>query len=250
MEQELSLWSAVLLGILILFAALLYSSVGHAGASGYLAGMALFGLPPAMMKPTALALNILVATIGTIKFARADCFSWRLFWPFAVTSVPFAFLGGTLALPVEVYKRILGLVLLYGAYHLFRHVQASGTNSTRVLPIWLGIVLGTAIGFLAGLTGVGGGIFLTPLLLLMRWAEPRQAAGVSVAFILVNSIAGLSGHLTHAMTLPAHLPMWAVAAAGGGWVGAECGSRRFSGPTIRRVLALVLVIAGFKMLLA
>jgi uncharacterized membrane protein YfcA len=241
----------IILSLLILAAAALYSSVGHAGASGYLAAMALFGLAPATMKPAALCLNILVATIATFRFWRAGCFHWPLFWPFAVASIPLAFVGGAITLPTTVYKQIVGLTLLYAAFRLFRFTQAKAeavATTTRNAPLALAMFLGGLIGLLSGLTGVGGGIFLSPLLLLMGWADTRRTAGVSAAFILVNSIAGLSGNLTNLQTLPPALPYFALAAILGGVIGSEFGSRRLASMTIRRLLALVLVVAGVKMI--
>jgi hypothetical protein len=238
------------LSLLILLAAALYSSVGHAGASGYLAAMALFGLAPATMKPTALCLNILVATIATFRFYRAGCFSWPLFWPFAVASVPLAFVGGAITLPTTVYKQIVGATLLYAAFRLFFFTQAKAdAGATRSVPVTAAILSGALIGFLSGLTGVGGGIFLSPLLLLMGWADTRRTAGVSAAFILVNSIAGLLGNLSNVQMLPTALPYFALAAVLGGLIGSEFGSRRLASMTIRRLLALVLVVAGVKMIL-
>lgn len=240
----------LLLSLLILLAAALYSSVGHGGASGYLAAMALFGLTPAAMKPTALCLNLLVASLATFRFWRAGCFSWRTFWPFAVASIPLAFVGGALTLPATIYKQIVGLVLLFAAVRLFLHTRAKEeTLQTRQPPLWLAMLLGAGIGLLSGLTGVGGGIFLSPLLLLQRWADVRRTAGVSAAFILVNSAAGLLGNLASVKALPAALPFFALAAVAGGLVGSELGSRRLPPPALRRLLALVLVIAGVKLIL-
>jgi uncharacterized membrane protein YfcA len=242
------------LALLILAAAALYSSVGHGGASGYLAAMALFGLAPATMKPTALCLNVLVASIATFRFRRAGCFSWPLFWPFAVTSIPLAFVGGALTLPTTVYKQLVGLTLLYAAVRLFQFTRtkpdAEGATPTPTHPPprALAMILGGVIGLLSGLTGVGGGIFLSPLLLLMSWADTRRTAGVSAAFILVNSIAGLLGNLTNLHALPPALPYFALAAVAGGIVGSEFGSRRLANVTIRRLLAVVLVVAGIKMI--
>jgi hypothetical protein len=238
------------LALLFFVAALLYSSVGHAGASGYLAIMALFGMAPAEMRPTALVLNILVATITTYKFYRAGNFSWRTFLPFAVGSIPFAFIGGGLTLPTQLYKPIVGLVLWYSAFRLAQATRANDNPAEyQPAPIWVGISVGIAIGLLAGLTGVGGGIFLSPLIVLMSWADARHTAGVSAAFILVNSIAGLLGHLSSVDNLPASLPLLAVSVAIGGYFGAEYGSKRFSNATIKRFLALVLVIGGLKMII-
>ncbi len=236
---------------LIFCAAMLYASVGHAGASGYIAAMALFGVAPAVMKPAALALNILVATIATIKFYRVRAFSWPLLWPLAMTSVPCAFIGGLITLPGNLYKPLVGVVLVYSAWRAFAIANESkpGPCVPPSPPVLAGI--GAALGLLSGLTGVGGGIFLSPLLLLNRWAETKTVAGVSAAFILVNSIAGLAGVVAaRSITLAPALPLWAAAAVVGGYIGAELGSRRFGNPTIRRLLALVLLIAGVKMILA
>ncbi|HEV2802306.1 MAG TPA: sulfite exporter TauE/SafE family protein [Pyrinomonadaceae bacterium] len=247
----MSATDVILLSLLVLAAAALYSSVGHGGASGYLAAMALFGLAPAQMKPTALCLNILVASIATFRFGRADCFRWRLFWPFAVASIPMAFIGGALTLPTTVYKQIVGLTLLYAAFRLFRFTRTTDdarAQATDAPPLVPAMLLGGLIGLLSGLTGVGGGIFLSPLLLLLKWADTRRTAGVSAAFILVNSIAGLLGNLTNLQALPAALPYLALAAVVGGLVGSEFGSRRLASVHIRRLLALVLVVAAVKMI--
>jgi uncharacterized protein len=241
--------SELLLAGLIFVAALLYSSVGHGGASGYLAAMALFGMAPAVMKPTALVLNIVVAVIATTKFARTGGVNRSLFWQFALGSIPCAFLGGLIVIPTHFYKPIVGLVLIYAAMRLGFVKGNSQPQEPHSPPIWLAIGLGMAIGLLSGLTGVGGGIFLSPLLLLMGWATMKQSAGVSAAFILVNSIAGLLGYLTKFPTLPSSLWLWAIAAAGGGWIGAEYGSKRIGSKILQRLLAVVLVTAGLKLIL-
>ena len=232
---------------LIFVAAVLYSMVGHAGASGYLAAMALMGVAPAVMKPTALTLNVLVATVGTIQFARAGRFSWSLFWPFALGSVPFAFLGGSLALPIQVYKRLLALVLLYAAYRLFRTPRAA--EETRPVARPVAVASGAGIGFLSGLTGVGGGIFLSPLMLLMGWADARRTAGISVVFILANSVSGLLGHVSSVRSLPREIGALAGVALIGGFIGSTIGSRRLPNPVLRRMLAVVLVVAAAKLAL-
>jgi uncharacterized protein len=239
----------LLLAALIFVAALLYSSVGHGGASGYLAAMALFGMTPAVMKPTALVLNIIVAAIATVKFYRAGCFNRTLFWQFAIGSIPCAFLGGSIVVPTQLYKPIVGFVLLYAAGRLGFNRDSSTPQEVCSVPIWLGIGLGMTIGLLSGLTGVGGGIFLSPLLLLMGWATMKQSAGVSAAFILVNSIAGLLGYLTKFPTLPSSLWIWSLAAAAGGLLGAEYGSKHIGSKFLQRLLAAVLVIAGMKLIL-
>jgi uncharacterized membrane protein YfcA len=238
----------ITLAVMIFLAAVLYSSVGHAGASGYLAAMALMSVHPDVMKPTALCLNIIVATIGTIQFARAGHFAWSVFWPFAITSIPLAFIGGAIRLPFYYYKAVVGVILLFAALRLMYAAVKKSEITPRPLPIVAAIIAGGAIGLLAGLTGVGGGIFLSPLLLLANWASVRQTAAVSVAFILVNSIAGLAGNLASIQYLPPQTPILAVSAAAGGVIGSELGSRRLAPTGLRYLLAIVLVMAGFKMI--
>lgn len=237
------------LAILIFSVAVLYSAVGHAGASGYLAAMGLLGVAPAVMKPTALVLNILVAVITSTKFYRAGHFSYRLFWPFALTSIPFAFLGGALTLPTHWYKFAVGGLLLYSAVQMFFTRRAIAERASAQPPLLIALAIGSVIGLASGLIGVGGGIFLSPVLILAGWAGVREAAAVSAVFILANSIAGLLGHVTAVAGLPSALPVFAVAAVVGGWIGASYGSRRLPPTALRQVLALVLVIAGLKLML-
>lgn len=245
--MELSI--GVFIAPLIFLAALLYSSVGHGGASGYLAVMALMSVAPESMRPAALLLNVLVSSIAFYKFYRVKAFSWQLLLPIMAGSVPFAFIGGLITLPAYIYKPIIGLVLIAAAWQIFNRssvIPTSIKQSPSKLPL---IGLGAGLGLLSGLTGVGGGIFLSPILILMNWAETKMISGIAAAFILVNSIAGLAGVLTQSYVLPSGLFAWAVAAVAGGFIGAEFGSRRLANPAIRKILALVLVIAGAKMLL-
>lgn len=229
--------------MLIFGAATLYSSVGHAGASGYLAAMALFGVAPAVMKPTALTLNIAVALITTARFYRAGYFSWPLAWPFIVSSVPLAFVGGAITLPGAVYRVLVGLILLFAAYRMCWYADQEKTTVRPPLVAALGC--GAMLGFISGLTGVGGGIFLSPLLLFMGWADFKQTAGTSSAFILLNSVAGLLGHVSSVQSLPPAAFVWAVA---GGLIGSEMGVRRLAEVTLRRLLAAVLLVAGLKLI--
>lgn len=238
----------IILVVLIFVAALLYSSVGHGGASGYLAAMAIVGISPEVMRPTALTLNILVASIATVKYFRAGAFSWNLFWPFALASIPFAYIGGTLILPGQIYKPLVGAVLIYAAWYSFRTAHQSAQILAGRPNISVLFFAGAALGLLSGLTGVGGGIFLSPLLLYFRWAKVKIISGIAAAFILVNSISALLGITASAPVLPSALPLWAAAAVIGGFAGAEYGSKRMGNPTIQKILAIVLVIAGTKMI--
>lgn len=244
---------SLLLAALFFAAALLYASVGHAGASGYLAAMALVGFVPETMRFTALALNIPVAAIATWKFYRVGSFSWRLFLPLAVASVPLAYLGGLRKLPPELYKPLVGAVLIYAAWRTFHTARRSADYPLRKVHPSVLVGTGGGLGFLAGLTGVGGGIFLSPLLLFLRWAPLRTISGVAAAFILVNSISGILGQV-YAAAQPAELlapalPLWALVVIVGGYIGAEYGSRRLGNPAIQRLLALALFIAGSKMVI-
>jgi uncharacterized membrane protein YfcA len=238
------------IALLFFLGAALYASVGHGGASSYLAVMGLFNFLPAVMKPTALALNIVVAVVATWKFYRAGLFSWQLFWPFAVASVPAAFIGGATALPTRGYKIVVGLVLLYAAAWMFRSAKRVSAVTARRPPFAAALAAGLAIGLLSGLTGVGGGIFLSPLLLYMGWAETRATSGIAAPFILVNSIAGLGGQLAVVHELPPEILYWGVAVLIGGWIGATYGSRHAPPPVLRRLLAVVLIVAGVKLVLA
>ncbi len=239
--------STTWLAIAFFVAAVLYSSVGHAGASGYLAAMAFVGMATPMMRPTALVLNLLVASIATIRFSRAGFFSWSLFWPFALGSIPLAYVGGAITLPGHWYRTLVGIVLWAAALRLWLDIRLVATHAP---PKVVAVLSGSAIGLLAGLTGTGGGIFLSPLLLFMGWAQFRETGGVSAAFILVNSLAGLAGNPASLGNLPPQLPVWACAAFVGGLIGAELGSRRIGTPAFRRLLGFVLLIAGAKLVFA
>ncbi len=226
--------------------ALLYSSVGHAGASGYIAVMSLFSMAPEEIRPTALSLNIIVACIGTYQFWKAGHFSWSLFWPFALLAVPFAFVGGFLNLPTHFFKVLVGCILLVSALQLIIRPPAEGEPVPPAKPVAIGT--GAGLGLLAGLTGTGGGIFLTPLLIFMRWARTSTAAGVSAPFILVNSIAGLGGNISATKHLPGFIAPLVVAVVIGGVAGSHLGSRRLPHIAIKRLLAAVLAIAGTKLI--
>src|SRR5256886_9593970 len=221
----------ILLFLAVGLIAFLYSSVGHAGASGYIATMTLFGLAPTVIRPTALVLNILVASIGAFQFWRAVHFSWKLFWPFALLSIPAAYVGGYLQPSASILRILIGIVLLFSAARLvFRRSDPPQTFPPS-RPI--AVSVGAGLGFLAGLTGTGGGIFLTALRLFGRWAHIRQAAAVSALFIWVNSIAGLIGYFTKVRSIPSLGLVLAAAAIIGGIIGSHFGGRGFC----RRVIS-------------
>jgi uncharacterized membrane protein YfcA len=227
--------------------AVLYSSVGHAGASAYLALMALFGLPAAVMRPTALVLNILVASLTSIRYVRAGLFRWRALWPFLLGAAPFAFLGGSLQVPGEIYRPLLGGVLWIAAARLLWPREIKAVSHPHDPPVLLAMAIGAGIGLLSGLTGTGGGIFLSPVLLFLGWSNPKVASGVAAVFILCNSVAGLGGNLASVQELPANLPLFAASVFAGAVVGTTLGIR-FNNALVLKALGLVLVIAGFKLM--
>ncbi len=227
--------------------ATLYSSVGHGGASGYLAAMALFGLAPDVMKPAALTMNLFVASLVLFRLYRADYFSWRIFIPIALASMPMAFWGGTLTPEVSTYQYIVGVALLLAAIHFF--IRVNNERDCVEPRLWVSVPVGAILGFVSGLTGVGGGIYLSPLLLWLRWTKMRTNAAIAAAFILVNSAAGLAGHIMTANTWPSDVEWYVLAALLGAVVGAELAVRRLAPPLLRQLLGVVLVVAGVKMLL-
>ena len=239
---------ALLLAALFFAAALLYASVGHAGASAYLAAMAVVDMVPAEMRPTALVLNLFVAAIVVVRFSRAGSLPWASLAPLVAGSIPAAFVGGSIELPGDVYRPLVAIVLLAGAWRLTTAGASKSSEFGDHVPAVGGFLAGAGIGLLAGLTGTGGGIFLTPLLVLAAWTGSRAAAGLSGAFIGLNSIAGLGGlALSGGIVLPAALPLWIVAVAAGGLIGSWLGAARFSIIGLRRVLAVVLVLAAAKL---
>lgn len=230
----------------IAVAAILYSSVGHGGASGYLAVMALFGMEPALMKPAALTMNIFVTVLVLARLNKAGHFNWRLFTPFIIASMPMAFLGGAYTINSSAYRIIVGIALLLA---VLRMVWKSHDDyELRIPPIPVAIIVGGILGFVSGLTGVGGGIFLSPLLLFFHWTNMRGSAAIAAGFILLNSIAGLAGFATTDQAWPAGIPVLVIAAVAGGLIGSELGVRRLAPVKLRRALALVLAVAGLKMI--
>jgi len=235
-----------LLLLLLPIVAFLYASVGHGGASGYLALMSLFALPITFMKPTALILNILVSGISFYFYYREKNFKWNLFYPFAITSIPFSFLGGFLTVDSKIYKIILGTLLLFAVFRLLGFFGKEKT-SLKEINILLALLIGAIIGFLSGLIGIGGGIVLSPILLLLGWANMKQIAAVSALFKFVNSISGIFGFLSKGGEIPTSSTLLIGIVFIGGFFGAYYGSKKFNTFVLRNVLALVLVIAILKL---
>ena len=244
LDPSISLWLLLFVAVM----AILYSSVGHGGASGYLAAMALFGLEPAMMKPAALTMNIFVTLLVLWRFSRSGPFNWRLFLPFAIASVPMAFIGGAHTLNSSVYRVLVGLALLLAMWRLLR--EGDDSDDLQMPVLWVALPVGAALGLVSGLTGVGGGIFLSPLLLLFHWTSMRGSVAIAAAFILLNSVAGLAGYVSTATQWPAGITVLVVTAMLGGLIGAELGARRLAPTHLRKVLAVVLAVAGAKMIAA
>ena len=237
----------LLLALAILIGAALYSSVGHGGASAYIAIMALFGLPAAMLRPTALVLNLIVSGLASVRYIRAGQFRWRTLWPFLVGALPMAFVGGGIVLPGHIYRPLLGAILWLSAARLLWPRALKAVTEWRDPAIPAAVLAGAGIGLLSGLTGTGGGIFLSPLLLFMAWSEPKAASGVVAVFIFANSAAGLAGNPASLHQLPGSLPLFAGAALVGGLIGTTAGIR-LPVRLVLRSLALVLVVAGAKLI--
>lgn len=238
----------ILLTVLMGLAATMYASVGHGGASAYLALMALFSVSATVMRPTALALNLIAAGISTIGYVRAGNFNFRLLMAFAITGIPCAFVGGMIHVPAEVYKPLLGTTLWLAASQLAWRPHRLLERPVAPPPLAVALPCGALIGLLAGATGTGGGIFLSPLILLFSWEEPRKTSGVAAAFIFANSAAGLAGNVSSVGHLPAELPIFVAAVALGALGGVMLGITRLPRIWLLRLLSLVLVIAGAKLL--
>lgn len=228
----------------VFLVAFLYSSVGHGGASGYLAILSLWAIPAQPMAASALILNLFVSSVALINFARAGHFSWPLAWPFMLLSVPFAWMGGSLRVSSGLYHWLLAGVLLVAAWRLWRKLPL--TQGTGHPQLAIALPAGAGIGLLAGIVGVGGGIFLSPLLLLKRWADPKRAAATSAFFILANSAAGLLGRAVKGPLAIGPLFWLILAALLGGAIGSGLGANHFSGMFLKRILAFVLGIAALK----
>ncbi len=240
--------SMILFYTLLVIVAFLYASVGHGGASGYLALMALFGFLPEVMRPTALLLNILVAGLSFYHYYRENHFKWHLFWPFATASIPASFVGGMVEIDPLLYKKILGIFLLLAVARMLWQ-QRKGESHYSGVPLVHALIIGSLIGFFSGLLGIGGGIILSPVILLLHWANMKQTAAVSALFILVNSVAGLAGLFTGGLSWDERMPWMIGFAFIGGLVGSYYGAAKLHLQGLRYILAIVLLIASIKLLL-
>jgi uncharacterized membrane protein YfcA len=246
MDSSALVWIALLMAL----AAVLYSTVGHGGASAYLAIMALFSIAPETMRPTALALNLVVAGLGMWRYGRAGQINWRLLAAFVAAAAPAAFVGGGIAVPPEVYRPLVGALLWAAAARLFWQPVRLAGREPQPPSLAVALPVGAALGLLAGLTGTGGGIFLSPLIILFGWEDARRTSGIAAGFIFLNSAAGLAGNLAAARALPAELPWLVAAVVVGALVGTWLGSARLPKPQLLLGLGLVLVIAGAKRIFA
>lgn len=233
--------------ILLFIVAFLYSSVGHGGASGFLALMAIYAISPEVMKPTALLLNLFVSLTSFYQFYRGKHFKWPILLPLAIASIPMAFLGGLISVEADFYKKILGLLLLIPVirFFFFANFQSEEIQKNNIL---LSILIGSFIGFLSGLIGIGGGIILSPVLLLLKWTDQKQTAAISALFIFVNSLSGLAGHLSKGIEFSPDMISYVVIAFAGGLCGSYFGSLKFNQNILKNTLAFVLLLAGIKLI--
>ena len=232
---------------LLFLVALLYASVGHGGASGYLGLMAFYEFSPEEMKPTALLLNLFVSLVSFLQFYRQQHFRFNLFLPLALASIPMSFVGGMITLDDFLYKKLLGVFLLIAVARLLflRNISVDKLNTPNN---WIAVVIGAAIGLVSGMIGIGGGILLSPLLLLLKWTDQKQTAAISALFIFVNSLAGLAGQFTKGISFSTDMYGWVAIAFAGGLLGAYLGASRFKQPILRNILAVVLLLAAYKLL--
>lgn len=232
---------------LLFIVAFLYSSVGHGGASGYLALMALFGMAPATMKSSALIMNICVSLIAFFHYHKSGHFKWKLFFPFAIASVPASFLGALVTVDVNMYKKVLGALLIFPVLRLLG-VFGKESEEKKNINHLIAILLGISIGFLSGMIGIGGGIILSPVILLFHWANMKETAAVSALFIFVNSISALGGLFMNGLTIDTSVYLWIAITLTGGFAGAYMGSKKINNPVLKKILAAVLFLASIKLL--
>jgi uncharacterized membrane protein YfcA len=233
---------------ILFIVALLYASVGHGGASGYLALMAVYNFTPDVMKPSALMLNLFVSLTSFLLYYKGGHFKWKVFLPFALASIPFSFLGGTISLDVQLYKKILGVLLLFPVMRFFV-LPNTDDKDLKPTKLFISLLFGAIIGFLSGLIGIGGGILLSPILLLFNWTNQKQTAAIGALFIFVNSIAGLAGQLSHGIQIDPSMLSFVAIAFSGGLVGAWLGAIKFNPQILKYTLAVVLLMASVKLIL-
>lgn len=233
--------------IILFVIAALYAAVGHGGASGYLALMALYGVAPKEMKPTALVLNLFVSLTSFIKYYRGGHFKLRIFIPIAIASIPLAFIGGMIHIEDTLYKRILGVLLLFPVFRFF-FFKSPNEDELKNPQIYLSSIFGGVIGLFSGMIGIGGGILLSPVLILLKWTNQKQTAAISAAFIFVNSVAGLGGMFTKEIAFTSNMLLYIVFAFAGGLIGAYLASKRLSQNGLKYVLAVVLLMASYKLI--
>lgn len=237
----------LILAACMMLGAILFTSVGHGGASAYIALMALFGLEATVIRPTALVLNVLVTSFSSVRYIRAGLFDWRTAWPVILGAVPLAFLGGSITLPGHFYKPLVSVVLVASAVRLLWPGLQKRLPPVRQMPLLPGILSGAGIGFLAGLTGTGGGIFLSPLLVFAGWSDVRTASGITSVFILCNSVAGLLGAHANIAVLPQQILLYVAAVIAGAVIGTHLGISALAREGIMKALALVLLVAAAKL---
>ena len=232
--------------VLLPIVSFMYSCVGHGGASGYLAMMTLFGFVPETMKPTALLLNLFVAAISFFHYAKSGNFNKKLFLSFALASIPLAFVGGLVEVDTSIYKKILAFFLVFAILKML-NVFGKGSSQVKKVKIWQGLSVGGFIGFFSGLIGIGGGIILSPIILIMKWGRMKEAAAVSALFIWVNSAAGMGGQLLSGVKIDLQAFILVAIAVVGGFLGGYLGSKKFNNRNLRYLLAVVLISACIKL---
>lgn len=232
---------------LLFIVAFLYASIGHGGASGYLALMALFSFQPEVMKGSALLLNVFVSFISFWQYHRGGHFKWQLFLPFVITSIPASFIGAYLTVDAVIYKRILGVLLIFPILRLFGLLGKESEHLKELNKV-AALVVGAIIGLLSGMIGIGGGIILSPVILLMHWGNMKQTAAVSALFIFVNSISGLAGLYSKGIVFDSQVYLWLLVAVSGGLAGAYFARKKFNNKVLKTILATVLLIASVKLL--
>ncbi len=240
--------SEILFYILLPVVAFLYAAVGHGGASGYLALMAFFSFAPDFMRPTALLLNVAVSLIAFIQYYRQGYFDWKLFWPFALASIPAAFIGGMLVVDAGIYKKVLAVLLIFSVIRLLADIRIREAGKSIHPHLVISLAIGAAIGFLSGMIGIGGGIILSPVILLLHWADMKRTAAVSALFIFVNSLAGLAGLFTKGFQFDTQMLWLLLIAFVGGALGSYFGAGRFENKKLKWILAIVLLIASMKLM--